>query len=1107
MVPTSSLFYVGTANDFTVTTDTGSSGLSTGDTVTWNPGPSSALGAPVPGLIYGTTAFGTINAAIHAAASTGDSIKVGPGTFPELVEVNKSVSLLGNQMGVDARSGRPLATEAIIDGRSLGGAVSVQANNVTVDGFTIQGDSSFVTGLGAGITTVEATTAITGLHVLNNIVQNVPVGISPSGNLAVIQNNLVQNAIPGSDDGSIVGNAGLDTDRGLTNALIDSNTFVNNSDYSIHITVAISNPLNTGNIVSNNVMDSELDLSGNVNAKVTANKITNSSTGGITLGGSDKDVTISNNEVLLGAVAGISDGFGAFRVKNYGNIPNTNITVTNNIFLGGALGYGVHVDVFATTGTLTLTSNQIAGSRDAILNEDSALAIDASGVYWGTSNESTVAASVEGAGSGRVDFSPLLDKNESASNANVIGFQPDMSSVIVHTLGAQMGPLGRITEAIGLVASPGTVVVHPGTYTENVNVNKAVTLAGTGTINGTLDLSVAGASLGPGIPPATSSLIAGPTSLAANTMFTVTVNGSDNDASQLIASNVNLNDAVLNVSLNFVPALNDSITLIRNTGTQVVRGTFHNLFEGSLLQINGSAFQISYHGGSTQRDVVLTAVDPNVQQLQMSYKQGQLSVVLPATSSYTVTVAGNRAFYLHGDLNLNTNGNYFQNSLGQQEIWVQGSAHQFGNPWYFILPNGNVFAWNGSNAAAGVLVASLPPLFYYHPELLTSNPQQEHLAFLLKQTLNLSFTDPDFDENYGGAGERWVRDAGSTWYFILPNGKFYLWDGTLNQASGTFLAQLTPDYYTEVLARLVNPQANQYSATIQGGNTLVINAVANFIGEFFIKLSATQGQSSTPTIYHVQVTNSAPVLTPVGDLSYPTAQITQRVPLTATDADPGDTATFTATAGNAGYVLGRRYGLNEDPGGFYYNANGQQEVWYRGYNKAWYFIRPNGQFFQWDGRTNLATSTYLTTVAPIFWDQPLLLSNGQPQDLAYTVKQTLGLSLQGSLYQNTGGQNEKWLYGAVDGGWYFIKPDGSFYRWDGQAGQATGFLLTTFSTSYWADPTRLYQAPANQIAVSVSGAELTVNTAVNFIGDFLVLVAASDSKRSSLDSFAVQVTP
>src|SRR5262245_15174337 len=105
----------GVSGDFQVTHDQGTIGtLDAGDEVTWNPGLNSAHGGPVAGLIFGTTAFGTIQSAINASVD-GDTVRVAGGTFSELVNVNKSIDVLGNQFGVDART-RTGLPESIVDG-------------------------------------------------------------------------------------------------------------------------------------------------------------------------------------------------------------------------------------------------------------------------------------------------------------------------------------------------------------------------------------------------------------------------------------------------------------------------------------------------------------------------------------------------------------------------------------------------------------------------------------------------------------------------------------------------------------------------------------------------------------------------------------------------------------------------------------------------------------------------------------------------------------------------------------------------------------------------------------------------------------------------------
>src|SRR5262245_32054472 len=98
--------YVDNPNDFVIDSDQGAIGvLDNGDGVTWNPGAGSAHGGPVSGLVFGTTAFGTVGSAVNAAVA-GDTIRVAGGSFAESVNVNHQLTLLGNQFGVDARTAR-----------------------------------------------------------------------------------------------------------------------------------------------------------------------------------------------------------------------------------------------------------------------------------------------------------------------------------------------------------------------------------------------------------------------------------------------------------------------------------------------------------------------------------------------------------------------------------------------------------------------------------------------------------------------------------------------------------------------------------------------------------------------------------------------------------------------------------------------------------------------------------------------------------------------------------------------------------------------------------------------------------------------------------------
>src|SRR5437016_656558 len=57
---------------------------------------------------------------------------------------------------------------------------------------------------------------------------------------------------------------------------------------------------------------------------------------------------------------------------------------------------------------------------------------------------------------------------------------------------------------------------------------------------------------------------------------------------------------------------------------------------------------------------------------------------------------------------------------------------------------------------------------------------------------------PDFFENSGGAGEKWLQSRDNVWYFIKPNGDFMRWGGTPNSATGSLVAQLDPVFHKNI---------------------------------------------------------------------------------------------------------------------------------------------------------------------------------------------------------------------------------------------------------------------------------------------------------------------
>ena len=260
-----------------------------------------------PGTSCADAGYMTISAAV-AAANPGDTIEVCPGTYLEQVMINKTLTLKGAQAGFDART-RPFlpdpTTQSIIDHPC--GPVQIEADNVTLDGFTVQGsilpDPCFIAGIwtNPGFSGTQG-----GHHILNNIVQNNVSGIeldsTCAANPTLVQFNLIQNNNnPGPGSGN-----GIQTNFGLCNATIDSNKFSGHLSTSMLLNTAQSKLA-----ISNNEL-----VGGTPERIFLANTTASSITGNISVG---------------------STSSGTIRFFS----GNTNVTVTGNTLLNGMRGIRV----------------------------------------------------------------------------------------------------------------------------------------------------------------------------------------------------------------------------------------------------------------------------------------------------------------------------------------------------------------------------------------------------------------------------------------------------------------------------------------------------------------------------------------------------------------------------------------------------------------------------------------------------------------------------------------------------------------------------------------------------------------------------------------------
>ena len=183
-------------------------------------------------IVGSSTSYSTIQAAVNAAAA-GSVITVDAGTYNEQVNVTKSLTIRGAQYGVDART-RSNASESIVDGVLTNSVRStsfyITASDVTIDGFTVQGETNQSVSVGAGIVIAPG---VSGTHIFDNIIQNNVSGIflanSSSTDAAIIQHNVFS----ANNNAGVNGGRGIYSDGGisggtLTNVDIDANGFYNN---------------------------------------------------------------------------------------------------------------------------------------------------------------------------------------------------------------------------------------------------------------------------------------------------------------------------------------------------------------------------------------------------------------------------------------------------------------------------------------------------------------------------------------------------------------------------------------------------------------------------------------------------------------------------------------------------------------------------------------------------------------------------------------------------------------------------------------------------------------------------------------------------------------
>jgi hypothetical protein len=299
-------------------------------------------------------AYPTISAAV-AAASSGDTIKVCPGTYLENVVLAKRLTLLGAQEGVDAR-GRASPDESVVTPlvattRTLelqtGSAASI------INGFTFLG----------GTRAIESTTGpINDLQLLNNRI------LGFTGNGVFLNDNGINIIVNQNDiDGTAkVGGGGLfhlDTDNfdgfqftnnRVVNGITATGFFVDGNRNVDKSTAGSRQPMFSGNFINNNQTGVNLGSRAWGDGPITGNTFSNNGFDG--LQGGPKNSAISQNTFDRNGRHGLA-------LTSFGNTTDPargaqNNTITQNCFTGnGFLQVGAGIFFSATQFPGTISTN------------------------------------------------------------------------------------------------------------------------------------------------------------------------------------------------------------------------------------------------------------------------------------------------------------------------------------------------------------------------------------------------------------------------------------------------------------------------------------------------------------------------------------------------------------------------------------------------------------------------------------------------------------------------------------------------------------------------------------------------------------------------------
>jgi hypothetical protein len=457
-----------------------------------------------PALIYGYDAFKIIQEGINAVG--GSTVHVRAGIYVENLMVNKSIALSG--AGADFVTVYPTLSAPDPDpggGSSLPPGASnlilVQANNVIISGFTLNGDNpALFSGIVVGGADLDARNGIitnhnagvyTNLEVHDVVVKNIYLrGIyASSGGTFNFHHNTVQNV--NAENASIAmfnhsgsGIMAYNTVTGCNDAISSNyskgvqflNNVITNCNSGVHTDNAGYGSGTADLIFGNQISNSPIHGYGifvfapYIAPVVQENTITNVDVG-LTCAGTYSvtplTIQFKNNTVNGTGKANSVGIYVTTEIWGYasGNVwaEFTDNFITNNIdgsYIVAEAGFTSSLKCFDNDFGGNTNSNYYAGIGSMGAGTFN---VDLSGNWWGSSAPETVKSLIVG----NADYTPWLNIGTNTSSP---GFYGDFSALWVDDDSPQSGTVNRVQEAVNMVTGS-TIYLASGLYTGQVVVD------------------------------------------------------------------------------------------------------------------------------------------------------------------------------------------------------------------------------------------------------------------------------------------------------------------------------------------------------------------------------------------------------------------------------------------------------------------------------------------------------------------------------------------------------------------------------------------------------------------------------------------------------------